>query len=858
MKIRRENRQGQRSITGRLTGAVLIPSITLLVMWFGVSAYLLYDGFYQRAVASSVREVSIPAVNGLASAQRERQLSMAYLAQPSVGLQALSAQEKQTDDGLAAMKAAATDALSNAPDAIVAQFNTLSGFVNQLPTIRAQVDAGTITVSQVYNFYNGLLDAATSLFDTQARVVPNVDAAQGGIDATSMFRATDEMSRAGSLIATGLETGSLSADDHLAFTSLVGAYHGELDKTAPFLEPGVAAGYRQLQASPAWKSLVSAENGFIERGPWTPDHDAGLPADQADWQNLTSQVTTQLTALSKQQADEVSAQALSSADGTFLAVIIGSLIALLASIAAIVVARRVSRTLVDRALVNRLAKMRDEALELAHRRLPNIVQRLRDGERVNVEAELPGLQFGTDEIGEVANAFNAAQNAAVSATVKEAQARDGVHNVFLGIAHRDQGLVHRLLKLLDAMEREEDEPERLERLFQLDHLATRARRNAENLIILGGELPGRRWRRPVPLIDILRAGVSETEQYRRVKVEYVPDVSIAGTSVADVIHLVAELVDNATAFSPPRSQVHVNATQAAKGVVIEVEDQGLGMSPEDRERANALMVTPPDFDAMAAGGDSRLGLFVIARLAARNSIDVEFRISPYGGTRAIVLVPSRVLTGHDEDLARVDAAVGRPEPAQVASGSGMPVRRNGVRASTTMRQIGALGGDEYFEPGRAQAGNAPAQLTRPIPAPSADPVDAPSPAGGKIIYGDPRHAARTPEPQPAPERPVGGTAEIAGVSDIAEMAEIEVLWPGEDVIEEQQAPAPSPRPGPLPQRRPQNHLVPQLRDEVLEETASGKGSDAEELGSAEQARSRISAIQRGSAEGREAGKDIDQ
>src|SRR5207253_1954407 len=133
--------------------------------------------------------------------------------------------------------------------------------------------------------------------------------------------------------------------------------------------------------------------------------------------------------------------------------------------------------------------------------------------------ELPDLDFGTDEIGEVADAFNNAQQAAVTATVKEAQARDGVHNVFFGIAHRDQGLVHRLLKLLDAMEREEEEPERLERLFQLDHLATRARRNAENLIILGGELPGRRWRRPVQLIDVLRAGVSETEQYRRAKAE---------------------------------------------------------------------------------------------------------------------------------------------------------------------------------------------------------------------------------------------------------------------------------------------------------------------------------------------------
>ncbi|HEY4017952.1 MAG TPA: ATP-binding protein, partial [Pseudonocardiaceae bacterium] len=498
-------------------------------------------------------------------------------------------------------------------------------------------------------------------------------------------------------------------------------------------------------------------------------------------------------------------------------VAVGSLIALLAAIAAIVVARRVSRTLVDRTLVTRLARLRDEALELARHRLPTIVARLREGERVDVRAELPDLKFGADEIGEVADAFNAAQHAAVSATVKEAQARDGVHNVFLGIARRDQGLVHRLLKLLETMEREEEEPQRLERLFQLDHLATRARRNAENLIILGGELPGRRWRRPVSLIDVLRAGVAETEQYRRVKVEHVPEVSVAGTAVADVIHLVAELVDNATAFSPPRSLVHVNATVVAKGVVIEVEDQGLGMDVDARERANSTMAAPPDFEAMAARGESRLGLFVIARLAARNGIDVEFRTSPYGGTRAIVLVHSKVLADAEDDPARSAPHRGRSDLVAVEAGP-----RNGVGLS---RHAGAFVPDQPMEP---------------------------------------RHSREIAAMAFAPdiEEPIVN-------ADIN--ADVEVLWPAEDdeimteqPVERQPVGPPAAsnqRHARLPQRTPQDHLVPQLRHDMAEDAPESEVSGPEggnELGSAEDVRSRISAFQRGSMEGRKAGTDVDQ
>lgn len=799
MKNKNDSVKVHRSIKTRLAGVVLIPSITLVVMWMAASSYLVFDGFYAREVASGVRDVSIPAVTALASAQKERQLSVAYLGKPSIGLRSLHDQQQKTDQALASMKTALNAIMQNAPDAVVERVRALNTSLDQLPRIRASIDTGGVDKTQAYAFYNTLLDSATSLFDTQARIVPDVTATQGGIAATSVFRAADLMSRAGSLITGGFASNTLSAADHLDFTSLVGSYHAELDKTAPFLRPSVAARYSKLTAGDSWKKLVDAENALIERGAWTRGA-SGLPVSDADWDQLTGQVSTELVAMTIAQADEVSAQALTDGNTKLTGVVIGSIVALLASIIAIVVAMRVSRTLVDRALVTRLTRLRDEALQLAGDRLPGIVRRLRAGEAVDVRAELPELDYGPDEIGQLAEAFNAAQYTAVSAAVTEAQARDGVHNVFLGIAHRNQGLVHRQLKILDTMERGEEDPQQLELLFQLDHLATRARRNAENLIILGGEQPGRRWRKSVKLVDVLRAAVSETELYHRVQVERGPDTAILGSAVADTIHLIAELVDNATSFSPPRSQVLVSSTPVARGVVVEVEDQGLGMSEEDRERANAMMAEPPEFDAMALKADSRLGLFVIARLASRLAVTVEFRVSPYGGTRAIVLLPSQILAGE---------AAEETEPQQP--------RENQPRHGQAEDSLAGTELDDFWALSRSR-------LSESVQTTSASAVDWPA------------------EPPPA-----------NGVR-VAER-----LSPGRGphtdslsipLVSETRAPEPDPGRPVLPQRQPQNNLAPQLRGDIFDEPEIEEADG--DVRSAEEIRDRMSAFQRGSLMGRQA------
>ncbi|GAB3502192.1 sensor histidine kinase [Amycolatopsis cihanbeyliensis] len=755
-----------KSIRKRLTRTVLIPSVTLLVLWTAVSSYFFINGLYVRLVADSVRQVSIPAATALAAFQEERQIALQYLDNPSTGQSGLQEQQAATDERLEALQTAFDATISSAPDQIATKVNALKSHFEQLPVVRSQINFRSIDRTQVNNYYNGVLDTASNLFDTQARIVPEAEAAHGGITATAVFRAGDMMSRETSLVSTAFADGQFAPADFVRFTQLAGFYRTELAQIAPFLEPGVGDKYQALTDSAAWKQLAGAEDSLIKHGPWSPGEQGSVPVNAAEWQNATNEVARQLNDIAIDQADQVSAAAIEAGNAQLRNAIIGSVVALLASLAAIIVAVRVSRSLVDRALMTRLARLRDDSLDLARDRLPKIVDRLKNGEPVEVKKELPQLDHGRDEIGQVAEAFNVAQLTAVNAAASEAKARSGVHNVFLGIAHRNQVLVHRQLQILDELESREENSTQLSSLFQLDHLATRARRTTENLIILGGKQPGRRWRRPVTLMEVLRAAVSETQHYSRVQVEQVADVAIAGVAVADTIHLIAELVDNATSFSPPGSPVEVTSRVVARGVVVDVSDQGLGMKDGVLRWANEMMAKAPEFDAMALRADSSLGLFVVARLADKLGITVTFDPSRYGGLRATVLIPSQHLAGEQH--------VGQVGDAEFA-----PAEDTAVLAPV--------------------GGSAPQARERPSRA-----VDTSSPPAGQIPARRDVKPRPYPAPGPAPSGPAPdappATAEGTDGSGPVERPPER----GDD----------RPR---LPRREPQQNLVSELRDEPDED-----------------------------------------
>jgi hypothetical protein len=224
------------------------------------------------------------------------------------------------------------------------------------------------------------------------------------------------------------------------------------------------------------------------------------------------------------------------------------------------------------------------------------VTRLAAGQDVDVSAEAPELPASSDEIGQVRQAFAAVQQTAVEAAVGQARLRQGISDIFRNLARRSQSLLHRQLALLDAMERRAREPEELEDLFRIDHLTTRMRRHAESLIILSGDAPARAWRRPVPFVDVLRAAVAEVEDYTRIKVTATTRAGLAGPAVGDVIHMIAELAENAAIFSPPNTPVLIGGDVVGRGFAIEIEDRGLGMSEEQRAEINERLANPPPFD----------------------------------------------------------------------------------------------------------------------------------------------------------------------------------------------------------------------------------------------------------------------
>jgi hypothetical protein len=291
-----------------------------------------------------------------------------------------------------------------------------------------------------------------------------------------------------------------------------------------------------------------------------------------------------------------------------------------------------------RSMVGPLRNLTQRANEVADQQLPGLVERLqhsKDPRDLDVVPE-PVPVNSKDEIGQVSAAFNSVHRVATQVATEQAALRKSIGDMFLNLARRSQSLIDRQLELIDDLERTEADPDALENLFKLDHLATRMRRNAEDLIVLSGAEPARRWSQPVPLVEVVRAALAEVEDYNRVELLPIDEIGVAGQAVSDVVHLLAELIENATSFSPPGTKVQVAGQQVSNGYVLEIEDRGLGMSDEELVEANERLANPPMVDFALS---RMLGLYVVARLAQRYEIKVQLRHSWYGGITALVLLP---------------------------------------------------------------------------------------------------------------------------------------------------------------------------------------------------------------------------
>lgn len=656
----RRGKSAETSIRSRLTWAVAIPWIVVGVLWVVGCSLFAVDAVSTQQVSSSVRQMSLPAVTALNEVQRERTLSLETVSQPGVGNTELTAQQQRTDAALERLNSAAAPVMDTAPAELRDPMGRLNGYFDGLADLRSRIDSGAATPEELNSQFNDLFDTATELFDVQARITPDAETLEGALTATSLFRASDMFARESSLVTVALGSGELTPDQHRELTGYINAHRDLLANNDRHMQPEVAQQYRELTSSPEWQRLGEIEEALVAGGSYAVDEQA--PVRAAEWREISATVGDRTSEMARNQADVVSARGAANGNDALWTVAWGSLAALAVAVLSFAFARRVYRTVVDEALITRLQGLRTESLDMA-RRLPQVVERLREGKSVDVEAETETMRnYGNDEVGQVAHAIRLFQAEAVEAAVGETRARQGARVVFVGMAHRIQRLLRTMHSTIDALETNEENSAQLAKLYDLDNSTTRARRTVENLLVLGDQQPGRRWSRSVPLLDVVRSSISEIDQYSRVVVGHIPEVMVNGSAVSDAIHLVSELIDNATAFSPPHTQVHVTATAVARGVAVEIADQGLGMDEAAREHANRMMSQPPEFDRLVLENNKaeQLGLFTAARLASRRDVAVEFGVSAYGGTRATVLLPDRILEVPERGVAEHG-----PEPAPV-------------------------------------------------------------------------------------------------------------------------------------------------------------------------------------------------
>ncbi len=328
---------------------------------------------------------------------------------------------------------------------------------------------------------------------------------------------------------------------------------------------------------------------------------------------------------------------------------------------------------VARAIVRPLRKLTESARDISQNQLPQLVEQLRVGRDVST-IELTHVEVESeDEIGELAEAFENVQSVTVDVAQEQSRLlRKGMGDLFVNLARRNQSLLERQLELLDELERNEHDPSALDALFKLDHMATRMRRNAESLLVLSGAEQPRQWQQPIALIDVVRAAAAEIADFPRVELVGIDDdLSVAGRAVADVAHLVAELLENATSFSPPDSAVVVSGATTASGFVIAISDQGIGMPPERIREANELLARPP---AVGLALSRALGLHVVGALATRHGITVELRPGAPVGLVALVTLPGALLERRGRPAVPAEPVLA-PDPGPGADHAPLTARR---------------------------------------------------------------------------------------------------------------------------------------------------------------------------------------
>jgi hypothetical protein len=753
-----------KSIRRKIVALLLVPLLSLTGIW-GFATFLTARDVNQLfKVSYVVEEIGFPTEDAVQVLQEERRQTLVYLADPraSDALTDLKRSRNATDKAVTGIRDSARDpeVREEMGEGTATRLTAILDALDGLGPLRTSVEDGTVNVSQALHHYNRLVDPCYALL-ANLHVLDDVEMDKEGRALVNVARARELLSREDALLSSVLVSGSISRDEIRDVSDLVAQRTLMYEVNLPLLPSAERQRFDRYWKNAGTAPLRVSEQAVINSGPGKPN---GVTAKA--WDTAAGEVLDELGRLNVEAGDRFQDRLQPLVVGVVVKAAIAGVLGLAAVLLSLFMSVRIGR-----ALVRDLRRLRLEAHEAAGVRLPSVMRRLSAGERVDIETEVPRLEYDKTEIGEVGQAVNTLQRAAVEAAVKQSELRDGISEVFVNLARRSQVLLHKQLTLLDAMERRTEDTDELADLFRLDHLTTRMRRHAEGLVILSGAAPSRQWRKPIQLMDIVRAAVAEVEDYERIEVRRLPRVAVTGPAVADLTHLVAELLENATVFSPPHTGVQVLGDRVANGFTLEIHDRGLGMAAEALLEANLRLAETPEFEL---SDTDRLGLFVVSRLAQRQNVRVSLQPSPYGGTTAVVFIPDALLTDDVPDTNGIGFRLDRVHPSKEAQ---LEAERQAALAEVPVRLPGLP----------ASLLDGPVELEAP--------VDIHAPVGLSDTYGgfpgalDDEDAERGDlflprrpvSGVPGEQRPVGGQADGAAI-------------PGDD-------PDPTRGPMPLPQRR---------------------------------------------------------
>ncbi|WP_141726188.1 sensor histidine kinase, partial [Actinacidiphila rubida] len=626
-------------ISTRLVSLLALPVVTAGALG-GLSIKSSLDNINQLERMKTLTDITEHATDLAAALQEERDSSAGPLASGQTNNDAIAASRETTDRELSLYKNATDDvqATDSVYRGVRANLVSIGTQLSDLKQIRTQAYTEKSGIAQTVSQYDGLITSLLSLSQDMAQATNNHEMIQAtrALAAFSSAKEYESIQRAviSAAFATG---GTLSSNDYQTVYWSHSDENTELDRFQGIY--GDQQSQELLAPIYGGNDTITEHNAVLDRIFRSQAGIEKVRMSYPDWDDAAKTKIQAMNQIERSLLNEMQQKALQlQNEAKQSALISGAIILLVLGVAV------VGAFVVARSMVRSLRRLQQTAQDVAQKRLPELVKQLSESDPQDVDTSVESIGINSrDEIGQVARAFDEVHSEAVRLASEQALLRGNVNAMFTNLSRRSQGLIQRQLSLISELESREADPDQLSSLFKLDHLATRMRRNGENLLVLAGEEPGRRWTRPVPLVDVLRAAASEVEQYERIELTSVPTAEVTGRIVNDLVHLLAELLENATSFSSPQTKVRVTGHSLPDGrVLIEIHDTGIGLSPEDLADINERLAAPPTVDVSVS---RRMGLFVVGRLSLRHGIRIQLRPSDSGGTTALVMLPVDVTQG---------------------------------------------------------------------------------------------------------------------------------------------------------------------------------------------------------------------